>query len=80
MDFLREDVNIDEVEEVALGALDLFLEAVHDLVLDVEHVLPEVDHLLGAFGRSKCKCLFIIVFIFFYNYWYRVKIFEHLKY
>ena len=36
---LGEDMHIDEVEEVPLGTLYFFLQAVHPLVLHIQHIL-----------------------------------------
>ena len=54
-------MHVDEVEEVALRALDLLLEGVHHLVLDVEHVLAQVDHLLRAVRRPAGRNMQITV-------------------
>ena len=44
-------MNVNEVQEMSLGALDLLFELVHDLVFDAQHVLAQVNHLLCALGR-----------------------------
>ena len=41
--YLGEYVDIDEVEKVALGALNLFLQTVHPLVLHIQHILSCTD-------------------------------------